>query len=74
MHGMLRRASAACGYSAYNPAIVDRARTCFEAVGSRRGVDEIRSGAAEFERWQVVRHRDTLCATLAARFPMVVQP
>lgn len=71
---MLRRASAACGFRAYNPAIVDRARTCFEAIGSRRGADEIRSGAAEFERWQAVRHRTTLCATLAARFPMVVQP
>ena len=49
MHGMLRRASTACGFTAYNPAIVHQARTCFDRLGSRRGAEAIRSGAAEFE-------------------------
>jgi hypothetical protein len=74
MHGMLRRASAACGFTAYNPAIVDRAHTCFDGVGSRRGAEAMHSGAAEFERWQSVRQRDTLCEFMAAKFPMVVRP
>lgn len=74
MHGMLRRASVACGFTAYNPTIVDRARTCFDAIGGSRGTEEMHSGAAEFERWQAVRHRDALCQTLAAKFPMVVRP
>lgn len=74
MHGMLRRASAACGFTAYNPTIVDRARTCFDAIGGSRGAEEMYSGAAEFERWQAVRHRAALCQTLAAKFPMVVRP
>lgn len=50
MHGMLRRASATCGFTAYNPVIVDRARVCFNAICSRHGTEEIRSGVAEFER------------------------
>jgi hypothetical protein len=74
MHGMLRRASAACGFTAYNSAIVDRARICFDAIGSRPAAEAMHSGAAEFERWQAIRNRDALCATLAAKFPMVVQP
>ena len=74
MHGMLRRATAACGFTAYNPDIVDRARACFDALGSRRGAEEMYAGAAEFERWQSIRQRDTLCATFAAKFPMVIQP
>ncbi|MCJ2044126.1 hypothetical protein MKK58_06210 [Methylobacterium sp. J-078] len=71
---MLRKASAACGFTAYNPTIADRARTCFDAVGSNHGAQELYAGAAEFERWQAVRHRDVLCQTLAAKFPMVVRP
>lgn len=74
MHGMLRRASTACGYTDYNPAIVDRARACFDALGSRRGAEAMHSGAAEFERWQAVLSRDALCRTLTDTFPMVVEP
>lgn len=37
MHGMLRRVSAVCGFTTYNPVIVDRAHACFDAVGSRGG-------------------------------------
>lgn len=74
MHGMLRRASAACGFTDYNPAIVDRARACFDALGSRHGAEAMHAGGAEFERWQTVRNRDALCKTLADRFPMVVRP
>lgn len=33
MHGLVRTAMRECGFAAYNPSIVDRARTCFEAVG-----------------------------------------
>ncbi|ACS43819.1 hypothetical protein [Methylorubrum extorquens] len=47
---MLRKASAACGFASYNPAIVDRARSCFDALGSRRGAEAMHTGAAEFER------------------------
>ena len=74
MHGMLRRASTACGFSSYNPVIVHRARACFDALGSSSGAKAIRSGAAEFERWQAVRSRGALCKTLVDKFPMVVQP
>ena len=68
MHGMLRKASAACGFASYNPTIVDRARTCFDALGSRRGAEAMHTGAAEFERWQFIRNYDALCGTLAAKF------
>ncbi|MDB5647347.1 hypothetical protein [Methylobacterium sp.] len=71
---MLRRATAACGFTAYNPAIVERAHACFDALGSRLGAEEMYAGAAEFERWQSVRRRDALCAILAGKFPMVVRP
>jgi hypothetical protein len=74
MHGMLRKASAACSFASYNPAIVDRARTCFDALGSRRGAEAMHTGAAEFDRWQSIRNLDALCGTLAAKFPMVVKP
>ena len=74
MHGMLRRASTACAFTSYNPGIVDRARACYDALGSRRGAEAIRSGAAEFEGWWAVRNRDALCKTLVDKFPMVVQP
>ena len=73
MHGMLRRASTACGFTSYNPVIVHRARACFDALGSS-GAKAIRSGAAEFEGWWAVRNRDALCKTLVDKFPMVVQP
>jgi hypothetical protein len=74
MHGMLRKASVACGFTAYNPAIVDRARTCYDALGSRHGAEAMHAGGVEFERWQAVRDRDVLCKTLSDRFPMVVRP
>ncbi len=74
MHGMLRRASTACGYTAYNPAIVERARACFDTLGSVRGAEAMHSGAAEFERLKAVRNHDALCESVAARFQMVVQP
>lgn len=74
MHGLLRTAMRECGFAAYNPSIVDRARTCFEAVGERKGAGAIRAGAAEFERWRSIRSPDALCADLATRFPMVVRP
>ena len=74
MHGTLRRASTACAFTSYNPGIVDRARACYDALGSRRGAEAIRSGAAEFEGWWAVRNRDALCKTLVDKFPMVVQP
>ena len=74
MHGMLRRASAACGFTDYNPDIVDRARACFDALGGRQGAEAMHSGGAEFERWQAVCDRDALCKTLTDRFPMVVRP
>ena len=71
---MLRRASVACGFTAYNPTIVDRAHDCFDALGSRRGAEEMYSGAAEFERMQSIRQRDALCASLASKFSMVFKP
>ena len=74
MHGMLRRASTVCGFTRYNPDIVDRARACFDALGSLHGSEAIRSGAVEFEGWLAVRNRDGLCKTLADKFSMVVQP
>ncbi|AYO83246.1 hypothetical protein EBB05_13895 [Methylobacterium brachiatum] len=74
MHGLLRRASAICGYSAYNPAIVERARRCFEAVGSREGARQMYAGASEYDRMEAVRNRDALCLSLASKFPMVVRP
>ncbi|SFU94445.1 MULTISPECIES: hypothetical protein [unclassified Methylobacterium] len=74
MHGLLRRASTACGFTEYNPAIVDRARICFDALGSRRGTEEVQSGVAEFERLRSTRHHDAVCAMLAAKFSMVVRP
>ncbi|MBY0252031.1 hypothetical protein FVE89_11805 [Methylobacterium sp. 2A] len=74
MHGLLRRAAAICGYSAYNPAIVERARSCFEAVGSREGARQMYAGASEYDRMAAVRNRDALCLSLASKFPMVVRP
>lgn len=74
MHGLLRRAMRDCGFAAYNPSIVDRARTCFDALGGRQGAEAMRAGAAEFERWRSIRARDAMCASLTARFPMVVRP
>lgn len=74
MHGLLRTAMRECGFAAYNPAIVERARTCFDAVGGRQGAEAMRAGAAEFERWRSVRSHDALCANLTVRFPMVVRP
>jgi hypothetical protein len=71
---MLRRASATCGFTAYNPAIVDRARVCFNAIGSRHGTEEIRAGVVEFEQSLAVNSKHAICATLAAKFPMVVLP
>ena len=74
MHGLLRRASAACGYAAYNPQIVERARSCFGEVGAGPGAREMRAGAAQFDRMDAIRDRDAFCADLARRFPMVVRP
>ncbi|TXN07492.1 hypothetical protein FV222_02175 [Methylobacterium sp. WL103] len=74
MHGMLRSASTACGFTDYSPVIVDRARLCFDALGSRRGTEEMQSGMAEFERLKSTRHHDAVCAMLAAKFSMVVRP
>ena len=74
MHGLLRRAAAACSFSAYNPAIIEHARRCFDEVGARTGTGEIYAGAAEFDRMAVLRGRDVLCLSLSTRFPMVVRP
>ncbi len=74
MHGLLRRAAAACSFSAYNPVIVERARRCFDEVGTHVGVGEMYAGAADFDRMAAQRDRDGLCLSLSARFPMVVQP
>lgn len=73
LHGLLRRASPACGFNAYNETIVERARTCFDEVGRERGADDIQAGADEFERMDAVRNRDALCLDLGRRFPMVVR-
>jgi hypothetical protein len=74
MHGMLRKAAAACRFSAYNPAIVDRAHVCFDALGSRRGAEEMYAGAAQFEHMLSVRSSEAVCATLARTFSMVIRP
>lgn len=73
MHGLLRKAQGACGFSAYNLAIVDRAHTCFDAIGSRQGAHEIYAGAEEFDRLWAVQGLDAACERLATRFPMAVR-
>lgn len=74
MHGMLRRASMSYGFTSCNPGIVDRARTCFDRLGSRRGAEAIRSGAAEFEGWGAVRNRDAVCKTLVDKMATAIAP
>jgi hypothetical protein len=74
MHGLLRKAQGACGFAAYNPVIVDQARACFDAVGNRRGSGEMLAGAAEFDRLGTIRSREAICTSLAAKFPMVIDP
>lgn len=37
MHGFLRRASAACGFTEYDRGVVEDARAYFETLGTRRG-------------------------------------
>ncbi|TXN22442.1 hypothetical protein [Methylobacterium sp. WL9] len=73
LHGLLRRASVPCSFTAYNETIVERARVCFEELGPEQGVADIRAGAGEFERMDAVRGRDALCFDLGRRFPMVVR-
>ena len=73
MHGLLRKAQGACGFTAYNPAIVDRAHACFDGVGSGTGVREIYAGAEEFDKLRAMHGLDAACERLATRFPMAVR-
>ena len=73
MHGLLRKAQGVCGFTAYNPAIVDRAHACFDAVGNQQGAKEIYAGAAEFERLRAVHGVDAACEKLVSQFPMVIK-
>lgn len=74
MHGFLRQATAVCRFSAFNPAIVEQARECFEEVGSSIGATEIYSGAAQFDRLAAYRNLDAVCVGLSTKFPTVVRP
>ncbi len=74
MHGLLRRATAVCRFSSFNPAIVEQARECFEEVGSSIGATEIYTGAAQFDRLTAVRNLDAVCAELSFKFSTVVRP
>ncbi|TXN46561.1 hypothetical protein [Methylobacterium sp. WL7] len=74
MHGLVRNAARVCGFSRYNDEIVERARSCYETLGSRQGAHDIYAGAEEFTALVTKRGQDALCPDLLRRFPMVVQP
>ena len=74
MHGLMRNAARMCGFSRYNDEIVERARSCYETLGSRQGALDIYAGAEEFTALVTKRGQDALCPDLLRRFPMVVRP
>jgi len=63
MHGMLRKAAGTCGFSACNPAIVDRAHACYDALGSHQGAAEATKWSARSSlarsRWSYTLNRSS---------------
>lgn len=73
MHGMLRRAANQCSFTQYNPEIVDKAKQCYEQIGSKTAAPLMFKGADEFDRKASVRGQHAFCAEIAKEFPMVVR-
>ena len=73
MHGMLRRAANQCAFTQYNPEIVDKAKQCYEQLGSKTAAPLMFKGADEFDRKAAVRGQQAFCAEIAKEFPMVVR-
>ncbi|NEU12723.1 hypothetical protein G3T14_11315 [Methylobacterium sp. BTF04] len=73
MHGLMRNAARVCGFSRYNDAIVARAQSCYETLGSLQGARALRAGAEEFSALVTLRSQDAVCPDLLRQFPMVVR-
>jgi len=73
MHGFLRWAANRCGFTQYNPAVVEDARLCFDRLGGAVAAPRMYAGRERFEREISLRSLDAVCAEIGRRFPQVVR-
>jgi hypothetical protein len=50
MHGLLRRAADQCAFTQYSPEIVDKAKQCYEQLGSKTAAPLMLQGADDFDQ------------------------
>jgi hypothetical protein len=73
MHGMLTRAQFQCGFSKYNAALIDEARTCAPVVGEANLEGLLREGMSLFDRHEKEAGRKVVCRSILADFPAYIR-
>lgn len=73
MHGMLSRAQFQCGFSQYNVALIEEARSCAPVVGEADLEGLLREGMSLFDRHEKDRGHKVVCRSILADFPAYVR-
>jgi hypothetical protein len=73
MHGILSRAQFQCGFSKYNTALIDEAKTCAPTVGEDNLEGLLREGMSLFDKQEKERGRKVACRSILADFPAYVR-
>lgn len=71
MHGMPSRAQFQCGFSKYNQALIDEARTCAPVVGEANLEGLLRDGMSLL--YQHEKERGRVCRSMLADFPAYIR-